>query len=215
MAISLLAFGADFFTLPAAAAPNSAENSHAGSAWQERSEHMHISSEQRTKYKIDEAAIDLEDGTILVESVTAVTIRTPLAVVMLKPKTLVLVRLEGGMVRCFSLLGNPQVQAGKRLITLTTGEEALVADHTPKAEEVVLHDDIGRRRIRVSDIGDNRGVALTEFSLVHAIAREPLIAHFAQSQNPDDRTMRDHLIKMAAVLNMVTSTHGPYSTGMK
>jgi len=130
----------------------------------------------------------------------------------MKKRALAFFRVKPDMERCFDFLENVTVHYDKHTFALRPGEEAILAKKEPSYADILVDDDIGRRRVRLHKLSHDKGIALTEFSLVQAIEREPLIFPLVHSKDTKDKALKNRLLKMAAVLNMVTSRHGHYSS---
>ncbi len=202
------------FLLPGAGTAYS-DNSQAidGSAWKERSSELKIAVCQGAQYKRAGTVVELSEGSMLLEAVKPAVIKTPLSLLEVRCRGLVFVRVSTGAERIFVFLESARLICGKHFVGLGSGEEAYVADHEPQVREILVDDAIGRRRARVVKLGEGKGLAMSEFSMVQAMEREPVIYQVIHSGDPQDLALRDKLVKTAAVLNYVTSRHGQYSGG--
>jgi hypothetical protein len=183
--------------------------------WHQVENRMRIAGSDLTKYEVNGSELRLDSGSLLLEALTPSTIKLRLSEVQVKPKSLVFVRARDGCEHVFVLLGSAPVTVGRHRTALNTGEEVVVTDHEPNYRDLVGQDDIGRRRVRLTPLPDKKCVALSEFSLIQAVEREPLIHELVHSPDAHDKALKDRLIKTAAVLNIVTARHGQYSAGMR
>ncbi len=158
-----------------------------------------------------EARIEIESGTIFIEAVKPTTVVTPLAEYSIKPKGLVLLRVNKGAERVLAMLEGLTLVTAKRSTELRFGEEALVTEHQPSHGELVGEEEIGIRQLRTQEVSHNRHIAIAEFSLIQATERIPLVSRVIHSGHAHDKALKSRLLKTQAVLNMVTSTHGYYS----
>lgn len=162
--------------------------------------------------------LEISSGKLLLESTGPCVVATPIADIFIKRKALVLIRASQNASRCLVLwdsdLGAVTVVCQKRHVRLGPGDEALVTDHEPKGSEV-MEDDIGRRRIKVHVLGSGKAFTTAEFSLLQALDRDPLLHEMFKSPDDRDRILKEKIIKIAAVLNMVTGRHGFYTTGTR
>jgi hypothetical protein len=158
--------------------------------------------------------VDLQEGTLLLEADQASLISTPLASLQVKPHAVVYAKVHAGCEHLFVLLGPTRVTVGQHSVQLSSGDEAVVSDHETTNFDLAGQDDIGRRSIRVTKLADKLSFALAEFSLIQAVEREPMLYRLFHSHDSHDKLVRERLIKMAAVLNIVTGRHGRYSTGV-
>jgi hypothetical protein len=182
-------------------------------AWQQVNGKRELSLASASTFDEIESEGQLNTGGMLLHPAGDYRLRTPLTTIVAKRNSLMFVRVVKGFEHIFLLLGHARVQVGDHSAMLHAGEEALVSDHTPTVAELMQADSIGRRRLHMAQTGNGRVLGIAEFSLVHAIEREPVIYRLVHSKHPRDRTIKEQLIKMAAVLNYVTATHGQYITG--
>lgn len=157
------------------------------------------------------STIEIESGTILIEALKSTRVVTPLAQFELKPKALILVRVDKESERALALLEGVTVHVRKRSTDLRFGEQALITTHAPSHAELIGSEQIGIRQVRQHAIGDGHHISITEYSLVQATERIPLISKVIHSGHAHDKALKSRLIKAAAVLNMVTSRHGGYN----
>jgi len=161
--------------------------------------------------------MEIDAGDVLVEPTRAAVVVTPCSQTFIKHRACVLFRVQKGSTRCLVLwdngMGSVSVVCRKHHAKLGPGDEALVADHDPSPREIYESDEIGRRRIRVHMVGDNHTVATSEFSLLHALERVPVLYEVFRSPDAQDQALKEKILKTAAVLNMVTYGHGSYSSG--
>jgi hypothetical protein len=169
------------------------------------------------RYEEHEKMAELNDGALLLEENNDYSLQLPLAEVYPRSHALVFARASGGCNHVFILLGNASVKVGRHLTQLHAGEELVIADHQTKPAELIYRlyrdDNIGRRRLQMDSLPGDRSLGMVEFSLVQAVEREPMLNNLMRSSDPHDRALRARLIKTAAVLNMVTGTHGMYILG--
>ncbi|HEY9789707.1 MAG TPA: hypothetical protein V6D22_04865 [Candidatus Obscuribacterales bacterium] len=169
------------------------------------------------RYEEHDKMAELNDGALLLEENGGYSLQMPLSEVNPRSHSLIFARAAGGCDHIFVLLGNAFVKVGRHVSQLHAGEELVVADHETKPAELISRlyqdDNIGRRRLQMDSLPGNRSIGMVEFSLVQAVEREPMIYKIMHSSDPHDRSLRDRLIKMAAVLNLVTGSHGMYIPG--
>jgi hypothetical protein len=158
----------------------------------------------------------LERGEAVIEPNRPVTVLTPLGETHIMHKAAVLFKVQKGSERCMVLWDNGPdsvvLVSQKRKLSLGPGKEALITDHDPNYREISESDDIGRRRIKLHELEKHQHVVTSEFSLLHALQRDPLLYDLAHSTDRYDHALREHILKTAAVLNYVTRGHGFYAT---
>jgi hypothetical protein len=175
-------------------------------------EEIRLAASEDAKFSHSGGAVQLDGGSIFIEVDEPTTVKTPLASYHMKRRALAFFRVKPDTERCFDFLENVTVHYDKHTFALRPGEEAILAKKEPSYADILVDDDIGRRRVRLHKLAHDKGIALTEFSLVQAIEREPLIFPLVHSKEAKDKALKNRLLKMAAVLNMVTSRHGHYSS---
>lgn len=158
--------------------------------------------------------IEVKRGSALVKSKEPTTVITGRFKTEMKKNSLALFRIEGNTARCFMLLGQAKVKVKDDFhITPTAGTEVILSDHDPDMGELLYRDQLGRRNKKTRMLEPGLFIVSFEFSLIQALDREPLVYALAHSHEPSDFKFKNRLIKMAAVLNMVTANHGRYMTG--
>ncbi|MBI4533017.1 MAG: hypothetical protein HY711_03640 [Candidatus Melainabacteria bacterium] len=159
--------------------------------------------------------LNLISGEILVEATGSGVVSCPVAEVYVKRRSVVLFVARQGTMRCQVLwdagIGSVTIICHKHRVKLGPGDEALVTDHDPDYREIMMSDDIGRRRIKVHNLVEGKAITTAEFSLLQALERDPLLYDVFHSSNPHDKSLLENILKTAAVLDMVTAGHGYYS----
>lgn len=166
--------------------------------------------------QLDQDTIEIERGEVVIEPNHTITVSTPLAKTQILHKSAVLFRVKRGSERCMVLWDNGPdsvtVVCHQHKLKLGPGKEVLITDHDPNYREITESDDIGRRRIKMHQVGSHQHIVTAEFYLLHALQRDPLLYDVAHSKDRHDQALREHILKTAAVLNMVTHGHGFYAT---
>jgi hypothetical protein len=169
--------------------------------WTKQTRQYKLATGENTTYTFDDGPLE------------TIKVKTPHATAHVNRRSLVLVRVKDGCDHIFVLLGSASINVGRHSARISTGEQAVVTNHDPGLNDLG-GDEIGRRRLRMTKVGDGMTMSLCEFSLVHCIEREPMVYSLVHSKTADSKTIKEKLIKMAAVLNYVTSRHGPYTTNV-
>ncbi|MBX9687451.1 MAG: hypothetical protein K2X27_12160 [Candidatus Obscuribacterales bacterium] len=182
--------------------------------WQETGKDFNLARESDSvMQKISENELELMHGTFLIESQGDLTLKLPMAQVQMPGQAMLLLRVNPGNERFYCLLENANVISEKSNLPLRCGEEFVLLDRYPRPNDLTGEFNVGIRQLKPHDLGENRKGASMEFSIVQAMDREPLLHHVAHSKHSHDKFLRSKLLKAAAVLNIVTSKHGPYSGG--
>lgn len=182
--------------------------------WTKIEDKYKIAVAAETKYTVEGSHVGVTSGPALLEPNETMTVVTPHAELRVNRKTLLFVRITPETDHIFVLLGNASVRVGKHSSGLSSAEEAIVTSREPTTKDLV-GDEIGRRRLRLTKLANGKTLALTEFSLVHAIEREPMLYSLVHSDSREGKALKERLIKMAAVMSFVTSRHGPYTTNVR
>lgn len=163
--------------------------------------------------------LEITAGEILVEPTRQAVIVTPHAETYVKRRAVMLFRVQAGSTRCMVLWdagsGSVSVVRNRHHARLGPGDEALVCDHDPNPREIYEADEVGRRRIKVHEVGAGSAITTAEFSLLQALERIPLLYEVFRSPDAPDKAIKEKILKTAAVLNMVTYGHGTYSSGIR
>ncbi len=192
----------------------SKQNFNLSQHWQEDDKDYNLASEIGSKFtKTGDRIITLESGTFLIECESAITLKTPMSTIHLKPDAIILVRVQEGRERTYVLLETAHINSQHHTMALRCGEECVLTDHPPFRGELAGESDVGLRQLRVHDLKENHKLITMEYSLVQAMEREPLLNQIIHSEHSHDKTLRDKLLKAAAVINMVTGRHGQYAGG--
>jgi hypothetical protein len=97
-----------------------------------------------------------------------------------------------------------------RSTSLYASQDAIVT--TPGAStKVMQHDNIARRSVKTTDLGNGHEIARSDVSLTSVMENSPALANLIHSTNHADRAIASRLIKMAACMMMVTAKKGAYS----
>lgn len=184
--------------------------------WREREHSWRYMAEAGSEVKEHgNSRLELRHGQLLVEAARAGVVATPAADIYLKRRALVLLRVKEHSTRILVIWDNGvsavSVVCDRHHVRLGPGDEALLADHHPDQGEIMEEDEIGRRRIQVSNLGNGKTVTTAEFSLLQALEREPLLCEAFRAPDERDRALKEKILKTAAVLNLVTARRGFYT----
>lgn len=163
--------------------------------------------------------IQLISGQILIDAHRTIYVDSPLASVELKRGALVLFRIGDGTERFMVVHdndhGSAEIVCKNFCVKIGPGEEAMITHHEPTYREILETDDIGRRRVKMHLVGDNHHITTSEFSILQALERDPLLYEISKAHHHHDRALKKKIIKTAAVLSHITSHHGFYSSGTR
>lgn len=103
-----------------------------------------------------------------------------------------------------------RVVGAKSHATLSPGSELIFVPMASKSIDAV-RDNVGRRRVRVSEMGTVK-VITSEVSMLSVICNNKLLVGTFNSNNSYDQTLAKKVGKMAVALSIVTASHGAYSS---
>jgi hypothetical protein len=166
--------------------------------------------------RINEGLYKLESGTVLVYERKPMKIQTPHCEIDINARSAVLISAEPEVTDTLDLYdwryGGVKVSVGTRTKPLSPGDEiAMVAASSPEAaQHLVLKDGLNRRKMKVVSLGNNQFAVASQFSLVDAMLKRPLVSQLKSSQDKDDRATYEQIVKTAAALYMSNSGE-PYT----
>lgn len=184
-------------------------------AWQSINAHRKLTASSACEFNETADGAVLKSGALMVDSKNAYSIRSNLAVVAGSNGSLLFARILPDCEHVFVLLGSAKLIVGNHTTSMRAGEEAAVADHNLNAKELLGEDFVGRRRLRMVKLDDDKAMSLSEFSIIQAVEREPELYRLFHSTDPRDKAAKERLLKEAAILNFVTGSHGPYTNGLR
>lgn len=156
--------------------------------------------------------IDVVDGSAFLVLPTTHVINTPVGKVIARKGSLL--SLDSGRtkmrVRACSGMGDVTVVAAGKKVALAIGQEILVADHRPEKSDALPDDGVGRRNVVAHAIDEKFTAVLSDFSIPSMIVANPHLLALRMPVTSEEKKVSDQLIKMSAVLQQVTSKHGPY-----
>lgn len=194
--------------------PSVSAQSHADDGtWREEIDGVRLAATKDCLYRKKAASeIELLDGTLLIDASQPITVSSPLSRIEFNKGTLAVLRVRNGAEHVLQLLESAKVLYGKHSGRLHCGDEGFIANHAPEVREILFEDGIGRRRVRTDELGNGMHLTITEFSLVQAMEREPVLYGFLHSGQKRDKLLKEKLIRTAAALGVATARHGQYST---
>ncbi len=115
-----------------------------------------------------------------------------------------LFELRGGSVTLRSSMVHARIGAGEELFIGARSDSDLGALYAGR--------NVGHRRSQTRRLSDGRCVVLSEFSPLAIISNYSLASLLGESQEKSDRRALQAILKMAACLSIVTSSHGPFNS---
>ncbi|MBX9771057.1 MAG: hypothetical protein K2X29_06780, partial [Candidatus Obscuribacterales bacterium] len=181
-----------------------------------RSEHFTaiIRHSQFSKFDLqDEETINLRSGDIVVETTSRpAVVTTGKHSIRVAPKSVVLISKDKETIKVCPLYesGKTTVSYGTWNGHIFSGQELILAETDDALNNTLQTDGIGRRKSHSQPLP---GVVLhrSEVSSISLIENNYILTKLVQSTDPKDKHLTDKLVKVAASLMSVTSSHGPYT----
>lgn len=105
-----------------------------------------------------------------------------------------------------------EVSVGKHhCVGLQVGHELIIVPQRGSISKALSSEPVGRRRVHHSEVPGGYSLVNCEVSLTSLMQNTDLLAQIMRSEDKEDRSINSRLMKMAAVLSMVTIGHGNYS----
>jgi hypothetical protein len=192
-------------------APNQFNVSNLGSATFRHTENTPISQNQAGTFK-------MQPGNVLIETnrdtVISAKVQDTDCAIRLRANTIAHISLDEALkvqVLCDQGLHSVNLIAGKRSVILSAGQEAIVKPSKTLSRSLLAQDKLGRRKVATFALPTSEIELMTsEFSTVSLIDNTPLLKSVMNSRTSGERKLQSQVIKMGAILLMVTSSHGPY-----
>ncbi|HEY9870144.1 MAG TPA: hypothetical protein V6D08_13340, partial [Candidatus Obscuribacterales bacterium] len=160
---------------------------------------------------------DLPAGTVLLAAQRDMAITTPLSTVMLSRGTIAIVSADDTLTRLMNLNdrkpGGARLVFGSTCVALNPGEQVdyLLGRQIDAKRLMMRPDSVAHRRMRFQSAAQGTVIALSDFSMVDALTRHPLLAQLRASREGSDRTLLNSLVKVAAAIALSQNLErGPY-----
>ncbi|MBX9724830.1 MAG: hypothetical protein K2X81_25720, partial [Candidatus Obscuribacterales bacterium] len=138
--------------------------------------------------------------------------------VSLEPGTVALVQRTDKILKVRNLCENGShsihtvVQGHRQFsIDVAAGQEIVLGDSQTEVQSVLAQDNIGRRKVQYFPIGTGHTLARAEVSPVMVMQKSALLTSLLKSTSVDDQSLKGRMMKMAACLMTVTTSHGAYN----
>ncbi len=137
--------------------------------------------------------------------------------IAVKPGSLILVSKQGQVTKLYNLCedktGSAKITVDGRGIELAVGQEVAIGPDHAAIANLVAKDNLGRRNLKYSEISRTHTFMRSEISLLSLMHNNnSVLPIIMKSTAGQDFTMRNKLVKMAAVLMTVTAGHGAYTS---
>ncbi len=169
-----------------------------------------------SKVLVEQGHLTVRDGEALIIASKPTHVKIADAIVTVNPGAIALVSKDDRVVKVRSLYerwtGTIQVFLGKRESKLNAGQELMLGPEGDSVLRSMSQDKVGRRRVKNVDLVSGDSIIRSEVSLVSLFGRNTLMKQIHASKNVDDQDIKEKIVKMAACLSVVTSSHGPFTS---
>jgi hypothetical protein len=160
--------------------------------------------------------MQLQEGEIMVAADKVTMVKTPHSMITVNPNTIALITVENKVTKVRNLweLGHGEIRqsvAGK-YVDIAAGEESILGWDQIGVNKALAKDQLGRRKVRGIDVPGGMFMQRAEIPLTALLQEEnsSCLSDLVTSVNPVDKPIANKLVKMAAVIQQVTSKHGQY-----
>lgn len=163
----------------------------------------------------DDGRITLDGGEAVFEAKNHMRVRAGEVVVDFQPGSIIYINCKKDVVVVRNLKENYEknviLRVGGRSIKCAAGEELVVGNELPHVMTEMKNDGVGRRNVRaIEALGANILINKSEFSLTAFMQYSPIMRALYESKNEGDKQLLADVIKMDAVLSVVTAKRGNY-----
>ncbi len=169
-----------------------------------------------SKFGVDEdGKITLDSGEAVFEAKNHMRVRAGEVVVDFQPGSIIYINSKKDVVVVRNLKENFEknviMRIGGRSIKCAAGEELVIGNELPHVMTEMKNDGVGRRNVRaIEALGANILINKSEFSLTALMQYSPIMRALYASKNEGDKQLLADVIKMDAVLSLVTAKRGSY-----
>ena len=169
-----------------------------------------------SKFEVDgDGRITLDNGEAVFEAKGHMRVRAGEVVVDFQPGSIIYVNSKKDVVVVRNLKEkldqNVILRVGGRSIKCAAGEELVVGNELPTVMNEMKNDGVGRRNVKaIEALGANILINKSEFSLTAFMQYSPIMRALYNSKDESDKQLLADVIKMDAVLSVVTSKRGNY-----
>jgi hypothetical protein len=158
---------------------------------------------------------NLKDGETLVASHKQTIVRAGEHIFRFGAGTIAMLSRTGDVIKCRSLweghADSIAVYSGGKWVTISAGQELIVAPSDVLITATMKDDSVGRRHLRDFDLDKAHHLAKCDFSIVSLMQTNSIIKQMLADGEDNNQPLARKIMKMAVCLNLVTATHGSYS----
>jgi hypothetical protein len=167
------------------------------------------------KFEIESNGVfNLYSGELLIQAKQQVFMRAGDYKASIAPGALVLVAVAQDRLIIRNLWDtrhdSVQVYVGKHCTAVNVGEEVIIASGKLQFQDVMLRDNIGRRRAHSHELTTGHTLVGSDISLLSLIQSSDILHQMLKSSQPSDRKVLDRLLKATACLVLTTGRRGAY-----
>lgn len=155
--------------------------------------------------------IGLLSGRFLICTESQQIIQAKLGDVYMQPHSVAAIEAGQGLMRvqCCTEPKSVLLVSKKYGIPMQWGMESLVVDHPATWEEAIPKDGIGRRAFEIHQ-REQHNFVLSDFHLITLLSHAPHLSLLRKPSHNRHAMLKERLLKTAASLQLVTSSHGQY-----
>jgi hypothetical protein len=158
--------------------------------------------------------ITLFYGDLLLATRDPYLVRVGSARVLIQSNSICLISKRGQSIKIRNLsdqdINSTFVIVGDTWYPLSLGEEFVYAANSQELSRSVIEDKTNRRQLKMIDIPGGESILRCDCSIVSVMSRTSIIRDLQDSKVLADRQLFERLLKVAACLSIVTSSHGNY-----
>ena len=161
--------------------------------------------------------MQLHNGELLVSATRPTIVTTPHCLVTIKPNTIALITVTNKVTKVRNLweLGHAAIRqtVNGDYVDIAAGEESILGFDEKSVVKSLEKDSMGRRKVRGIDVPGGMYMHRAEIPLVLLMQAEnsAFLNDLVASDNQADKAIAGKLIKMAAVMQQVTASHGQFA----
>lgn len=179
--------------------------------------HFVIKHGKHTNVNVDEnGVINLTKGSIVVRALDPSLVKAGRYTVSVDPGAIALVEVDGSIVKIANLyegkLHSVKAYVKRGSVPIASGQEAIFGIGEGQIGTWLKNNPVARRRMKNVSLKGGHKLTRSEVSLVSMIQNSPLLFEVWKSEHHSDKDISDKVLKMAACLLQVTTSHGPYSS---
>ena len=169
-----------------------------------------------SKFGVDaDGKLTLDHGEAIFEAKDHMRIRAGEVVVDCQPGSIVYLNAKKDVIVVRNLKEmyekNVMMRVGGRSLKCAAGQEMVVGNEIPSVVNEMKSDGVGRRNVRaIETLSGNVLINKSEYSMTSFMQFSPIMRALYNSKNEGDKQLLSDLIKMDAVLQLVTGKRGTY-----